>query len=136
MGERNATPLNVWEELTHSYFLSFSSIIMLRFQKIMECSLIITRLIRILNLTPVNQLIWLKKSPSFLRKGRLIGQAMTGTTQQPIYICGNSTITILGCTNKLPPMITCLVEQAEHHNLLLGIFINLCMAIPKARTIP
>ena len=28
------------------------------------------------------------------------------------------------------------MEQVEHHNLLLGIVINLCMAILKARTIP
>ena len=27
------------------------------------------------------------------------------------------------------------MEQAEHHNLLLGIVINWCVAIPKARTI-
>ena len=59
-----------------------------------------------------------------------------GTKQQPICIPWNSTIMILGCTNKLPPKVTCLVEQMEHHNLLLGIVINQCMAIPKARTIP
>ena len=28
------------------------------------------------------------------------------------------------------------MEQAEHHNLLPGIVINWCVAIPKARTIP
>ena len=48
----------------------------------------------------------------------------------------NSTITILGCTSKLPFRITCLVEQVEHHNLLLGIVINRCMATPKVRSIP
>ena len=56
--------------------------------------------------------------------------------QQPICIPSNSTITIPGCTNKVPPRITCLVEQAEHHNLLLGIVINWYVAIPKARSIP
>ena len=59
-----------------------------------------------------------------------------GTKQQPICIPSNSTITILGCTSKLPSRITCLVEQVEHHNLLLGIVINRCMAKPKARSIP
>ena len=59
-----------------------------------------------------------------------------GIKQQPICIPGNSTITILGCTSKLPSRITCLVEQVEHHNLLLGIVINQCMAIPQARSIP
>ena len=59
-----------------------------------------------------------------------------GNKQQPICIPGNSTITILRCTSKLPSRITCLVEQVEHHNLLLGIVINRGMATPKARSIP
>ena len=59
-----------------------------------------------------------------------------GTKQHPICIPGNSTITIPGHTSKLPSRITCLVEQAEHHNLPLGIVINRCMATPKARSIP
>ena len=62
----------------------------------------------------------------------MIGQVTIGTKQQPICIPRNSTITITGCTNKLPPRITCLVEQVEHHNLPLGIV----MAMPKARSIP
>ena len=33
-------------------------------------------------------------------------------------------------------MITCLVEQVEHHNLPLGIVITRCMATPKSRSIP
>ena len=45
-------------------------------------------------------------------------------------------VTIPRCTNKLPSKVTCIVEQVEHHNLPLGIVINWCMAIPKARTIP
>ena len=48
----------------------------------------------------------------------------------------NSTITIPGPMSKLPSRITCLVEQAEHHSLPLGIVINWCMATPKARSIP
>ena len=62
-----------------------------------------------------------------------MGQVTIGNKQQPISIPRNSTITILGHTNKLQPRITCLVEQAEHHNLALGIVINQCMAILKAR---
>ena len=76
-----------------------------------------------------------KAQPSFIRKDGLIGQVTIGTKQQPICIPGNSTITILGCTSKLP-RIKYLVEQVEHHNLPLGIVINWCMAILKARTIP
>ena len=61
---------------------------------------------------------------------------MIGTKEQPICIPGNSTITILGHSNKLPPRITFLVEQTEHHNLPLGIVVNWCVAMLKARTIP
>ena len=77
-----------------------------------------------------------KAQPSFIRKDWLIGQVTIGTKQQSICIPRNSTITIPGYTNKLQPRITCLVEQVEHHNLPLGIVINWCMAMPKARTIP
>ena len=58
-----------------------------------------------------------KVLPSFIKKDGLIGQVTIGTKQQPICICRNSTITIPGHSNKLPPRITCLVEQVEHHNL-------------------
>ena len=112
---------------------------MLRYQKniIMECSKFITRLYRILDVLSADWLTWLQNGqPSFIRKDGLIGQVMIGTKQQPVCIPSNSTFTILGHINKLPPMIICLVEQAEHHSLLLGILINQCMAIPKARTIP
>ena len=68
-----------------------------------------------------------KVQPSFIRKDGLTGQ---------VIIDSNSTITILGCTNKSWPRINCLVEQVEHHNLPLGIVINQCVAIPKGRTIP
>ena len=36
----------------------------------------------------------------------------------------------------MPPRVTCLLEQAEHHNLPFGIVIKWCMATQKARTIP
>ena len=69
-------------------------------------------------------------------KDGLIGQVTIGTKEQSICIPSNSTITILRCTNILLHRITCLVEQAEYHNLLLGIVINQCVAILKDRTIP
>ena len=89
------------------------------------------------NLPPVNWLTWLKKvNYLFFRNDGLIGQVTIGNRQQHICIPRNSTITTLGCTNKLPPRTTCLVEQVEHHNLPLGIVVNWYMAIPKARAIP
>ena len=77
-----------------------------------------------------------KVQPSFIRKDGLIGQVTIGTKQQTICIPSNSTITIPRHTNKLPPRITCLMEQVEHHNPLFGIVIKWCVAIPKAKTIP
>ena len=41
-----------------------------------------------------------------------------------------------GQTNKISPRITCLVEQAQHHNLPPGIVINKCVATTKARIVP
>ena len=41
-----------------------------------------------------------------------------------------------GQTNKIPSKLTCLVEQAQHHNLPPGIVINRCMATTKARSVP
>ena len=41
-----------------------------------------------------------------------------------------------GQTNKISPKITCLVEQAQHHNLPPGIVINKCVATTKVRSVP
>ena len=43
---------------------------------------------------------------------------------------------MLGHTNKIPSKMTCLVEQAEHFNLPLGIIVNRCVAKTKARSVP
>ena len=84
------------------------------------------------NISPKNQLTWLKKIPTIFYQGRwIIGQVTIGTKQQPICIPSNSTITIPGHTSRLPPRVICLVEQVEHHNLLLGIVINQCMATQR-----
>ena len=112
---------------------------MLRYWKdhTLGCGLSIIRLIVMIVLPPWNWLIWLKKvQPPLIRRDGLIDQATIGTKQQPTCILRNSAITILGCTNKLWPRITCLVEQLEHHNLPLGKVVNRCVAIPKARAIP
>ena len=41
-----------------------------------------------------------------------------------------------GWINKIPPNSICLVYQAQHHNLPLGIVINRCVATTKARSVP
>ena len=43
---------------------------------------------------------------------------------------------MLGHTNKIPSKVACLVEQAEHHNLPLGITVNRWVAKVKARSMP
>ena len=54
----------------------------------------------------------------------------------PVCIPGNSALTMPGQTNKIPSKLTCLVEQAQHHNLPPGIVINRCLATTKARSVP
>ena len=41
-----------------------------------------------------------------------------------------------GQTNKILSKLTCLVEQAQHHNLPPGIVVNRCLATTKARSVP
>ena len=77
-----------------------------------------------------------KDQLSFRGKDGAIGQVTIGSKQNPVFIPGNSAITVPGQTNKIPPKITCLVEQAQHHNLPLGIVINRCVATTKARSVP
>ena len=59
-----------------------------------------------------------------------------GSRKNPICIPGNSVITVLGHTTKVPPKAVCLVEQAEHHNLPLGIVVSRCVAKVKSRSVP
>ena len=79
----------------------------------------------------------LKKDLSyFKRKNGAIGQVIFGSKQNPVCIHSNSALTVPGQTSKTPSKLTCLVEQAQHHNLPPGIVINRCVAITKARSVP
>ena len=78
----------------------------------------------------------LKKDPqNFSNKTRHIGQVTEGSKKNSVCIPGNSVITMLGCTNKIPSIVTSLVEQAEQHKLPLGITVNRCVAKTKAMSI-
>ena len=72
----------------------------------------------------------------FKRNNGAIGQVTIGSKQNPVCVPGNSALTMLGQTNKIPSKLTCLVEQAQHHNLPPGIVINRCVATAKARSVP
>ena len=86
---------------------------------------------------PQRQMTCLKKDQSNFRgKDGAIGQITIGAKQNPVCVPGNSAITVPGQTNKIPPKTTCLVEQAQHHNLPLGIVIKRCMATTKAMSVP
>ena len=79
----------------------------------------------------------LKKTQlNFRGKDGAIGQVTNGSKQNPVCVPGNLAITELAQTNKISPKTTCLVEQAQHHNLPLGIVINRCVATTKARSVP
>ena len=71
----------------------------------------------------------------FKRKNGAIGQVTIGSKQNPVCITGNSALTVLGQTSEIPPKLTSLVKQAQHHNLPPGIVINRCMATTKARSV-
>ena len=77
-----------------------------------------------------------KDQLNFRRKGGAIGKVTTGSKQNPVCVLCNLAITVLAWTNKISPKITCLVEQAQHHNLPPGIVINRCVATTKARSVP
>ena len=79
-----------------------------------------------------------KKKDQLYCKGKngAIGQVTVGSKQNPVCIPDNSALTVPGQTNRIPSKLTCLVEQAQHHNLPPGIVINRCVATTKARSVP
>ena len=77
-----------------------------------------------------------KDQPNFDDVTRHIRQVTIGSKKNPIYIPGNSVITVLGHTTKVHPKAVCLVEQTEHHNLPQGIVVDRCVATVKSRSVP
>ena len=63
---------------------------------------------------------------NFKGKGGAIGQVTIGSKQNPFCVPGNLAITVLVQTNRIPFGITCLVEQAQHHNLPFGSHKQVC----------
>ena len=88
-------------------------------------------------ISPQREMICLKKDQqNFRGKGEAMGQITIASKQNPVSVPSNLVITVPGWINKIPPKITCLVEQAQHHNLPLGIVINRCVATTKVRSVP
>ena len=67
---------------------------------------------------------------------RQIGQVTIDSKKNPVCIPGNSVTTMLEHMNKIPSKVTCQVQQAEHHNLPLGIIVNRHVTKTKARSVP
>ena len=87
--------------------------------------------------SPQRQMTCLKKDQLHSRrKDGAIGQVTIGSKQNPVCVPSNSALTVPGQTNKIPSKLTCLVEQAQHHNLPPGIVINRCEATTKVRSVP
>ena len=61
---------------------------------------------------------------NFRGKDGAKGQVTIGSKQNPICVPGNLAITVPGQTSKISSKVTCLVEQAQHHILPLGIVIK------------
>ena len=86
---------------------------------------------------PQRHMTCLKKDQwNFSGKDKVIGQVTIGSKKNPDLVPRNSVITVPGQTNMIPSNITCLVEQAEHHNLPLCIIINRCVATTMPRGVP
>ena len=80
-------------------------------------------------LRPQRQMTCLKKDQwNFSGKDGVIGQVTIGSKKTTVCVPGNSVITVLEWTNKIPSKISCLVEQAE--------LINRFVATTKVRSVP
>ena len=77
-----------------------------------------------------------KDLQNFGDKTGCIDQVTAVSKKHPVCIPGNAVITVPWQTNIIPSKVTCLFEQAEHHNLPTGITVNRCMATTKARPAP
>ena len=81
---------------------------------------------------------YLSKKPNTIQLGKIdfFEQVTIGNKQQPICIPRNLVITIPKHTNRLLYQTVCLIQQTKHHNLLLGIVVNQCVAIPESMAVP
>ena len=69
----------------------------------------------------------------------LLGKVWIDNTSQPIYVPGDSALTIpgrLGKNTKIPSGTSCLVDTAAVNNLLQRISVNHCLAHPKGNVVP
>ena len=138
MGQQDLTHLYVLKESILYYFSNCVSFTILMYKRTKCWEQHLKSCPNKLNIIgPQRQVACLKKTSETLReKDGAIGQVTISSKQNSVYVPGNSVITVSGWTNKIPSKITCLVEQAQHHNLSLGIVINRCVATTNERSLP
>ena len=138
MGQQDFTHLCVLKESILCYFPNCASFTILTYGRTIYWEQHWKLCPNILKLgSPQRQMTCLKKDRlNFRGKDAAIGQVTVGSKQNPVCVPSNLAMTVPGWTKKIPSKITCLVEQAQHHNLPLGIVINRCVATIKARSVP
>ena len=81
-----------------------------------------------------------KKAKQFvINEDGLWGKVWISNTNQPIFVPGNSALTIpcrLGKNTKIPSGTSCLIDTAAVKNLPQGISVNCSLAHPKGSAVP
>ena len=94
----------------------------------------------VLPLTPMDSSSYLKKAQKFtINEDGLLGKVLIGNANKPIYVPGNSALTIpgrLGKNTKVPSGTPCLIDTAAVNNLPWGISVNCCLVHPKGSAVP
>ena len=139
MGQEDLTRLDVLKESILYYFPNCASFTIPTYERTKQWEQHLKLCPNILKLASLQrQVTCLKKDwLNFKGKDRAIGQVTLLAQNKTLLV--SLVIWPLLCwdrTNKIPSKITCLVEQAQHHNLHLGIVINRCVATTKARSVP
>ena len=81
-----------------------------------------------------------KKTQKFtINEDGLLGKVLIGNASKPIFVPGNSALTIpgiLGKNTRVPSGTPCLIDTAAINNLPQGSSVNCCLAHPKGNVVP
>ena len=138
MGQQDLTHLCVLKESILCYFPNCATFYYSNIWKnnTLGTSEVMSQHIKISKSPKTDDLSKKKDWLNFRGKHGAIGQVTIGSKQNLVCVPSDLIITVPGQTNKIPPNTTCLVKQAQHHNLPLGIVINRCVATTKAWSVP
>ena len=91
-----------------------------------------------LNTSGQQQLSKRKAQKFTINEDGLLGKVLIGNANKPIWVPGNSALTILGRLGKntrVPSCTPCLIDTAAMNNLLQGISVNCCLAHAKGNVV-